>query len=63
MILIVSHPNKELIENRSKDDSDIHWSELHPMIITRKELVIFKLNNRICVVAGRGPEDEEHSSC
>ena len=44
----------------SKDDSDIHWNELYPTIITRKEHVIFKFNNRLCVVAGRGPEDEEH---
>ena len=45
--------------NTSKDESNVHWNKLYPMIIPRQERLAFKLNYQIYVVAGIGPVDEE----
>ena len=51
--------NKVLMGNTSKDDSNVHWNKLYPMIIPRQKRLALKLNNQIYVVADIGPVDEE----
>ena len=58
------YPSKKVfMGNLSKDETDMSWDELCPMIVPRQEHVGFKLKNRIYVVGGIGADDEVLSCC
>ena len=57
-------PSKKVfMGNLSKDETDMYWNELCPMIMPRQEHLGFSLKNWIYVAGGIGPDDEVLCCC